>query len=378
MSEGAALRSLIAELSGAHGFEAVGVCAPEAIQRAGDGLSDYLRRGFHGSMGWMEKRAGARAKPLLLWPDVRSIIVFAMSTPPELSPLEGVRQASRGLIATYAQGTDYHDVIKPRLKAIARSLLAQAGTGDVKVFVDTAPVMEKPLAMAAGLGWQGKNTLLVTRAAGCWSLLGVIYTTLDIAPDDPHPAHCGSCRRCLDVCPTNAFPAPHQLDARRCLSYLSIEHKGPIPHEFRQAMGNRIFGCDDCLAVCPWNRFAGAAREQHLTSRRDIALKPLAELLGLDDLSFRALFAKTPVKRTGRDRFLRNCLIAAGNSQDQRLVPPVAALLADQAPVVRGAAVWALSRLDRRQLAAAENCRRGESDPAVLDEWAVALDEEAP
>ena len=326
-------------------------------------------------MTWMEGRAEERRAPPLLWPAVRSIIVVGVAAPPDNDPIAALDERHRGLVATYAQGQDYHDVIKPRLKALARALLAAAGEGAAKVFVDTAPVMEKPLAAAAGLGWQGKHTVLVSRRAGSWLLLGVIYTTLEITPDEPHAPRCGTCSRCLDISPTQAFPAPHKLDARRCLAYLSIEHKGPIPHEFRGPMGNRIFGCDDCLAVCPWNRFAGAARDQRLSARRDIALRPLAELLRLDDAAFRALFAKTPVKRTGRDRFLRNCLIAAGNSANGALAAPIADCLDDPSPLVRGAAVWALGKLEHRRLRRMAAKRQGEVDDDVSHEWQLALGE---
>jgi epoxyqueuosine reductase len=321
----------------------------------------------------MADRARERADPRALWPEVRSVAMLGMSAAPDENPLGKLAARSQGLVAAYAQGVDYHDVIKPRLKAIARALLESAGEGDAKVFVDTAPLMEKPLAAAAGLGWQGKHTVLVSRAHGSWLVLGAILTTLDIAPDAPHAERCGTCTRCLDVCPTAAFPKPFELDARRCLAYLTIEHKGPIPREFRALMGNRVFGCDDCLAVCPWNRFAAAARDAKLTARRDIGLRPLAELLALDDGAFRALFAKTPVKRTGRARFVRNCLLAAGNSGDPALAAPVRALLADAEPLVRGAAVWALARLDPEALRA-EAWRAGrETDPAVAAEWRAEL-----
>lgn len=364
----------LAALAANHGFDTVGVCAPDAIGEAGSGLADYLSRGFHGAMGWMAERAEQRGKPSLLWPEVRSIIVLGLAAPPALSPLAALEERNKGFIATYAQGQDYHDVIKPRLKAFARDLIAGAGGGEAKVFVDTAPVMEKPLAEAAGLGWQGKHTVLVSRQAGSWLLLGVIYTTIELTPDEPHARHCGTCSRCLDICPTAAFPAPFKLDARRCLAYLTIEHKGPIPHEFRAAMGNRIFGCDDCLAVCPWNRFAREAREARLRSRRDIALRPLAELLRLDDPAFRALFAKTPVKRTGRDRFVRNCLIAAGNSGDLDLIETVTSLMSDASPLVRGAAIWALARLAPARLG--KKRPADESDAEVLAEWRLAIGEQ--
>jgi epoxyqueuosine reductase len=366
-------RRALSRLAAEHGFDAVGVARPDALPELPERLGAWLAAGAHGDMAWMASRAPERADPARLWPEVRSVVMLGLSAAPEENPLEKLAERSRGLVAAYAQGADYHDVVKPRLKAIARALLEASGEGDAKVFVDTAPLMEKPLAAAAGLGWQGKHTVLVSRAHGSWLVLGAILTTLDIAPDAPHAERCGTCTRCLDACPTAAFPAPFQLDARRCLAYLTIEHKGPIPREFRSVMGNRVFGCDDCLAVCPWNRFAAAARDQKLTARRDIGLMPLSELLALDDAGFRALFAKTPVKRTGRARFVRNCLVAAGNSGDPALAAPVRALLADAEPLVRGAAVWALARLDPAALAA-EGWRAGhEADPAVAAEWRAEL-----
>jgi epoxyqueuosine reductase len=288
-------------------------------------------------------------------------------------PLAILRRRDRGAISIYARGDDYHDVIKPRLKALARWLLATAG-GDAKVFVDTAAVMEKPLAAAAGVGWQGKHTNLVSRQLGSWLFLGAIFTTLELAPDAPEADHCGSCRACLDVCPTAAFPAPYRLDARRCISYLTIEHKGPIPRELRGAIGNRIYGCDDCLAVCPWNKFAQAGREAKLAARKELEAPRLADLARLDDTAFRKLFSRSPIKRTGRDRFVRNVLIAIGNSGDAGLAAAAEPRLADASPLVRGAAVWALARLDRGRLAAlAPTHRPHETDPAVEDEWAAVL-----
>jgi epoxyqueuosine reductase len=345
------------------------VTTPDAVRGASGDLAAHLAAGFHGDMEWMSRRAEERGDPRRLWPEVRSIVMLGASYAPDHDPLARLAERGRGLVSVYAQGVDYHDVLKPKLKQIARALIAEAGGGDAKAFVDTAPVMEKPLAAAAGLGWQGKHTVLVSRAHGSWLFLGAIFTTLDIAVDAPHRDRCGSCRRCLDVCPTDAFPAPYRLDARRCVSYLTIEHKGPIPHALREGVGNRVYGCDDCLAVCPWNRFAQAGREAKLAARRDLGLRPLAELLALDDAAFRALFAKTPVKRTGRDRFVRNCLIAAGNSGDAALAPPVAALLDDASPLVRGAAVWALARLSRAALDGAAWRAGREPDADVRDEW---------
>ena len=322
----------------------------------------------------MATTAARRGDPRALWPQVRSVIMLGLNYDQGGDPLAILRLCDRGAISTYAQADDYHDVIKPRLKALARWLTAEAG-GDVKVFVDTAAVMEKPLAGAAGLGWQGKHTNLVSRQFGSWLFLGAIFTTLDLPPDAPETDHCGSCRACLDVCPTAAFPEPYRLDARRCISYLTIEHKGPIPRELRAPMGNRIYGCDDCLAVCPWNKFARAGREMKLAARSELQAPQLAELARLDDAAFRKLFAKSPVKRTGRDRFVRNVLIAIGNSGDAALAAEALRLVTDPSTLVRGAAVWALSRLlppERfAELAAAR--RAQETEPLVVQEWTAAL-----
>jgi epoxyqueuosine reductase len=321
-------------------------------------------------MDWLAGTAARRTDPQVLWPDARSVIMLGMNYGPERDPLAILAQRDRGAISVYAQGDDYHDLVKSRLKAVARWLIAHAG-GDVKVFVDTAAVMEKPLAAHGGLGWQGKHTNLVSRQHGSWLFLGAIFTTLALAPDDAEIDHCGTCSACLDVCPTKAFPAPYRLDARRCISYLTIEHKGPIPRALRPLMGNRIYGCDDCLAVCPWNKFAQAGREAKLAARESLRAPRLAELARLDDAAFRALFARSPVKRTGRDRFVRNVLIAIGNSGDASLVPQVEQLIADASPLVRGAAVWALGRLDPERLAAHAPARLvSETDPGVQDEWA--------
>lgn len=365
------LKRELQRLAQAEGFDIVKVTHPDAIPMAEGRLSAHLDAGHHGDMSWLAARSDERSNPRRLWPEVRSIIILGMSYAPEANPLDGLSATSSGLVSAYAQGIDYHDVMKPRLKAIARGMIAAAGGGDAKVFVDTAPVMEKPLAAAAGLGWQGKHTVVVSRRYGSWLFLGAIYTTLDLPADPPHRDHCGSCHRCLSICPTDAFPAPYELDSRRCLAYLTVEHKGPIPREFRAPLGNRVYGCDDCLAVCPWNRFAGEAREQKLAARRDIGLRPLGELLRLDDAAFRALFAKTPVKRTGRDRFVRNCLIAAGNSGDATLVPILCELLSDNSPLVRGAAIWALARLAPATLAAEVWRMRTERNADVLAEWAA-------
>jgi len=354
------------------GFDAVRVTTPEAALGAGERLRRFVELGRHGTMGWMAERLDQRADPRALWPSARSVVMLGMNYGPERSPLALLGAREHGAISVYAQGDDYHEVIKTRLKALGRWLAGETGC-ELKVFVDTAPVMEKPLAEAAGLGWQGKHTNLVSRDWGSWLFLGAILTAADLAPDRPERDRCGSCRACLDICPTAAFPAPYQLDARRCISYLTIEHKGQIPREFRPAMGNRIYGCDDCLAVCPWNKFAQGAREAKLAARAELAAPRLGDLAGLDDAGFRALFRKSPVKRVGRDRFLRNVLVAIGNSGRAALAPAALARLDDAAPLVRGMAVWSFSRL----LAPAEfeplRSRRlpAERDPEVAAEWAA-------
>jgi epoxyqueuosine reductase len=329
-------------------------------------------------MGWMAATAARRGHPLALWPEARSVVMLDMSYAPEGDPLAVLAEPSRGAISCYAQSADYHDVVKAGLKRVAGAL-ARASGADVKVFVDTAPLMEKPLAQAAGLGWQGKHTNLVSREHGSWLFLGAILTTAALEPDAPEADHCGSCRRCLDVCPTSAFPAPYRLDPRRCISYLTIEHKGHIARELRRPMGNRVFGCDDCLAVCPWNKFAAAACAAKLAAREAARSPPLAELLALDDAAFRARFAGTPVKRSGRDRLVRNALIAAGNSGDRSLLPAVQRLLGDPSPLVRAMAVWALQRLAEPEAWAADRNRYilRETDAAVRAEWGVEA-REAP
>ncbi len=369
----AALKFELAALARANGFHDLRVTTPGAIGAAGEQLRAYLADGRHGDMDWMERNAERRADPKVLWPDVRSILVLGMSYAPEGDPLAVLSEPERGAISCYAQGKDYHDLVKRGLIVVARRL-AEATGASVKVFVDTAPLMEKPLAAAAGVGWQGKHTNLVSRGAGSWLFLGAVLTTAELEPDAAEPDHCGSCRRCLDICPTNAFPAPYQLDARRCIAYLTIEHKGHIPAEFRPAIGNRVFGCDDCLAVCPWNKFAESAREIRFRARPGTDNPPLPELLALDDPAFRERFAGTPVKRTGRDRIVRNALIAAGNSGDVALLPVVRGLLDDASPLVRAMAVWAL-----RRLAGAEEVDRlcschldKEADAGVLAEWAAS------
>jgi epoxyqueuosine reductase len=326
-------------------------------------------------MAWMARDTARRGDPRALWPQVRSVVMLGLNYGGSDDPLAILQRPVHGGISVYARGDDYHDIIKPRLKAIARWLVGAAG-GDVKVFVDTAAVMEKPLAAAAGLGWQGKHTNLVSRELGSWLFLGAIFTTLWLPPDAPEADHCGSCRACLDICPTAAFPAPYRLDARRCISYLTIEHKGPIPPELRPRMGNRIFGCDDCLAVCPWNKYAQVGREAKLAARAALRAPHLADLARLDDAAFRALFAKSPVKRAGRDRFLRNVLVAIGNSNDPTLAGEAERLVTDASALVRGAAVWALGRLDRQRLREIASMRRAaETDLEVTAEWAAALDE---
>ncbi|WP_438363377.1 tRNA epoxyqueuosine(34) reductase QueG [Sandarakinorhabdus limnophila] len=327
------------------GFADIGITTADAIPEAGARLKAWLADGCHGDMIWMPERADERASPKGLWPDVKSVIMLGTSYAPPLDPLRLAGQGDTGVISVYAWNRDYHDLIKKRLKALARWLVAEAG-GELKVFVDTAPVMEKPLAAAAGLGWQGKHTNLVSRKHGSWLFLGAIYTTLDLAADAPHADRCGSCTRCQTACPTKAFPSPYRLDARRCLAYLTIEHKGPIPEEFRAPMANRIYGCDDCLAVCPWNRFAAATEEPAFLPRAALTAPKLAELLALDDAGFRALFSGSAIKRIGVNRFIRNCLYAAGNSGEAALIPAVQAHLGSEDLVVADAARWAMARLE--------------------------------
>ncbi|HEX8307028.1 MAG TPA: tRNA epoxyqueuosine(34) reductase QueG [Allosphingosinicella sp.] len=340
------LRAGLEEKARELGFCAVGFARADSAPRSGERLRRWLADGAHGDMIWMEETAERRASPAGLWPEVRSVVSLGMSYAPEGDPLALAARPEFGRISVYAQGSDYHDTVKKALKALARWLVDEAGC-ELKVFVDTAPVMEKPLAEAAGLGWQGKHTNLVSRSDGSWLFLGAIYTTLDLEESPaPHAVHCGSCSACLDACPTNAFPAPYRLDARRCISYLTIEHKGPIPEEFREAIGNRIYGCDDCLAVCPWNRFADAARaNKAFLPRAELVAPRLADLLALDDAAFRKVFAGSPIKRIGRGRMVRNAAIAAGNSGSQALLPPLMRLVDDEDPVVAEAARWAFDRL---------------------------------
>lgn len=339
-------KTLIRERALAIGFDAIGFCRAELAPAARQRLTEFLAAGLHGEMDWLERRSTQRAHPQALWPKARSVIACGLSYAPAADPMATLAQPRVGTVSVYARGRDYHSILKGLLKTLAQFIIARFGP-DLKVFVDTAPVMEKPLAMNAGLGWQGKHTNLVSRRYGSWLFLGEIYTTLDLSPDEPHKDHCGSCSRCLDVCPTKAFPAPYQLNATRCISYLTIEHAGPIPHELRPLMGNRIFGCDDCLAVCPWNRFARAASHPGLRARQELNAPLLAELAALDDIGFRTMFSASPIKRIGRNRFVRNVLIAIGNAEDSALLPSAAARLSDASPVVAEAAAWAVQRLER-------------------------------
>jgi epoxyqueuosine reductase len=367
------LKAALASGARALGFDCVGVTGPDVLVDAGQHFRAFLDAGAHGDMDWLAAHPERRADPRVLWASVRSIIMLGVNYGPDENPLAVLEQRTRGAISVYARGDDYHDLVKKRLKALARWLVATTD-GDVKVFVDTAAVMEKPLAQAAGLGWQGKHTNLVSREFGSWLFLGAIFTTSDLPRDEADTDHCGSCQACLDICPTSAFPAPYKLDARRCISYLTIENKGPIPHQFRKAIGNRIYGCDDCLAVCPWNKFAQAGHETKLAARDELRAPDLAKLVRLDDAAFRTLFAKSPVKRIGRDRFLRNVLIAIGNSDNRALADEAERLLDDDSPLVRGAAVWALSRLLGREefLMRGADAIGAERDATVRSEWRLA------
>ena len=365
----------------AEGFDAFGVTRPDAISEAEAQLRSWIDAGFHGSMNWMEERVVERAAPLRLWPDVRSIVMVGFSYAPKYNVLDDLSQKECGVISAYAQSRDYHDFIKAKLKRLARFMIETKAKDQsspqieldpaVKVFVDTAPVMEKPLAHAAGLGWQGKHTVLVSREQGSWMFLGAIYANFEIPIDEKEHNHCGTCTRCLSICPTDAFPAPYQLDSNKCIAYLTIEHKGPIDRTLRSKIGNRIFGCDDCLAVCPWNRFAkqSAALKPYL--REDLRTPALKEFSTLNDEQFRKHFAGTPIKRTGRDRFLRNVLIAMGNSGNQDMVPEIVARLEDSSALVRGAAIWALAQLVSNE-DFAQTCARfmpQEADETVREEW---------
>jgi epoxyqueuosine reductase len=372
-----AVREAIRAKALAMGFDAVGFAPARLAAQARSDLREFLDRGYHGDMGWLATTAERRGDPQTLWPDARSVVVLGLNyADGDESPIEAGANAN-GDISVYARGCDYHDLLKKRLKALAR-WIAASWPGELKVFVDTAPVMEKPLAQLSGLGWQGKHTNLVSREFGSWLFLGEVFLSIDLPPDASESDHCGVCRRCLDACPTAAFPAPYQLDARRCISYLTIEHKGPIPYELRPLLGNHIFGCDDCLAVCPWNKFARPTSEPELTSRDGLTAPLLAELATLDDAAFRACFAGTAVKRIGRDRFLRNVLIAIGNAADGAVGLGAVArrALDDPSPLVRGTAVWAFGRLTRTAQVKLEAARRlpGEIEASVREEWRLACD----
>jgi len=373
-----ALREAIRAEALALGFAACGFARADAAPESAARLDAWLASGAHGSMDWMEARKGQRGRPQALWPEAASLIMLGMSYAPREDPMRLAGEPGIGRISAYAQGADYHDIVKKALKALARWLIERGG-GELKVFVDTAPVMEKPLATAAGLGWQGKHSNVVSRDFGNWLFLGAIMTTLDLPPDEAHDDRCGSCNACQAACPTDAFPSPYVVDARRCISYLTIEHRDPIPPEFRAPIGNRIYGCDDCLAVCPWNKFAEhAAANRAFAGRAELAAPELADLLRLDDASFRAIFAGSPIKRIGRDRMVRNAAIAAGNSTLPALLPAIRRLLDDPAPIVRGAAIWALSRLDPSGFGDERARRRPvEQDPAVLSEWDMPIAAEA-
>ncbi len=370
-ADGPALKARIVERARALGFDAVRITRADLRPEIGQGLDAYLAAGQHGDMDWLARDPERRRHPQGLWAEARSVIVLGTNYGPSTDPLAALEDRQGGVISVYATGKDYHDVVKRRLKALGRWLGAETGQ-PLKVFVDTAPVMEKPLAQAAGLGWQGKHTNLVSRDFGSWLFLGEIYTAFDLPPDEPETDHCGSCTACQDICPTAAFPAPYRLDARRCISYLTIEHQGPIPVEFRALMGNRIYGCDDCLAVCPWNKFAQQTAELAFQPREALVAPRLAELAMLDDAAFRALFSGSPIKRIGRDRFVRNVLIAIGNSGAAELARIAEALLGDVAPLVRGMAVWALARLAPGRLLELKAHHKLETDESVSAEWATA------
>ena len=352
------------------GFDLCRIAPADEIPQVKQRLAQWIEADFYGDMDWMPETEARRSAPQNLWPEARSVIMLAMTYGPDGDALANLTNPAIGNISVYARHRDYHDLIKGRLKLLG-SFLAAQGVEELKVFVDTAPVMEKPLAQVAGLGWQGKHTNLVSRALGSWFFLGAIFTTADLEPDAPEIDHCGSCRACLDACPTQAFPKAYQLDARRCISYLTIEHKGHIGAEFRSQLGNRIYGCDDCLAACPWNKFAVLAREAKLQARADVVAPPLKELLALDDAAFRTFFSGNPVKRIGITRFTRNVLIAVGNSGDASFAPQVMGKLRDESPLVRAMAVWALARLLEPQAFSdlAEAHQATETDPDVLDEW---------
>lgn len=355
------------------GFDVVGFAAADVGPEAGEGLAEYLSRGYHGDMGWMASNAKRRGTPTGLWQDAKTVIVVGANYTPRRNPMDeypSMRRSGRGAVSVYARNRDYHDVMKKRLRVLARWIHEDLGA-EVKLFVDTAPVMEKPLAQTAGLGWQGKHTNLVSRSFGSWLFLGEVYTTLDLQPDEPDTDRCGSCTKCQDICPTDAFPEPYKLDARRCISYLTIEHKGHIDRDLREGIGHRIYGCDDCLAVCPWNKFAEPTADPAFLPRVELAAPRLTDLAALDDASFRQIFAGSPIKRIGRDRFVRNVLIAIGNSGDASAAAVVKDLLADASPIVRAMAVWALARIleDQRFNTLRRHYLPAEPDPDVRQEW---------
>ncbi|WP_417478543.1 tRNA epoxyqueuosine(34) reductase QueG [Maricaulis sp.] len=363
----------VKSLAIASGFTQARICRADDAWTAGERLAEFVAAGQHGSMVWMEDTLARRQHPTGMWPDAKSAVVVGLNYGPDIDPLAALERKSEGVISVYARNTDYHDLMKKRLKHFARAFVNKTGA-EVKVFVDTAPLMEKPLAAKSGMGWQGKHTNLVSREHGSWLFLGVMLTAAELEPDAPETDHCGSCTSCLDICPTQAFPQPYKLDARRCISYLTIEHKGPIPIEFRAAMGNRIYGCDDCLAVCPWNKFAAVTAEMAFHPRPELKGPLLSELAALDDAGFRQVFTASPVKRIGRGRFVRNVMIAIGNSQDPSLLPAVRASLDDGDAMVRGAAIWALSQLapiEARTLAQARPGDEGDAD--VRAEWHAVL-----
>lgn len=354
------------------GFNSIRITSPDTIPEAAGYLKEYLENGYHGDMEWMETTSERRSSPKNLWPQVRTVIVLGMNYGPDYDPLDDLKLKDNGVISVYARGKDYHDIIKKKLKQIAGELHRQTGE-EVKVFVDTAPIMEKPLAEAAGLGWQGKHSNLVSREFGSWLFLGSIFTTAVLPPDAAEEDHCGSCSKCMDICPTDAFPAPYKLDARKCIAYLTIEYKGQIEHKYREAIGNRVYGCDDCLSICPWNKFAEISSEMRFLARPETSNPPLEDLLELDDAAFRKQFAGTPVKRTGRDRFIRNVLIAAGNSGNTSLLPKIQALLKDPSVLVRGMAVWACYKLMTKETFSElrHKIAHYEKDDVVRREWEV-------
>ena len=373
ISDVSTLRQAIGERASGEGFSAVRIVRLSSDPRQAERLRQFIAQGYSGSMAWMAETEERRADPLVLWPEARSAIVLAQNYGQDLDPFARLADKGSGVISMYALNRDYHDLVKGKLKRVAQWLKHRTKK-EIKVFIDTAPLMEKPLAQRAGLGWQGKHTNLVSREIGSWFFIGTIFTEAEIEPDEAEVDRCGSCRACIDICPTNAFPAPYQLDARRCISYLTIEHEGHIDAAFRAAMGNRIYGCDDCLAACPWNKFAQASHEMKLVAREELIAPRLTDLLALDDVGFRALFTASAIKRIGRDRFIRNVLIAAGNSGDASLVTQVSALLGDPAPTVRAMAVWALSRLvGEPDFARLRNqCMNSETDAQVRREWETA------